>query len=522
MKSLYYSLKISRFSFYILISVVFLFASCNNEKIKIAVSQCSDGIWRQQMIGEIKQEANLQENIELIIAQSNGSVTAQQQQIEQLINQNIDLLIVSPVNEYDFNESFALAEEKGIPVLLVDRKINSDNYTAYIAGDNVAVGQMAAQYIFNNIYTPLIHSGEHTRIVEFQGSNSCSPVQDRHKGFASVMDSVGIAFQSFPCQWQRNLCQHFTDSLLRATTDKIIFFCHNDGMAFDVFSQARKMGMQNRISLVGVDALIGDGVDMIERGEMVASVRYPTCGREAMLAAIKILNSKITPPNKRILISPLIVDSRNVEAIKIQDQRILELANNNNILSDKLIGSRQQLAFSKTICFILITVIICFFIAGFIYHQHVQRLQKKADQTLQKFLKEKLEGSQESSHKTDKSAAPDNDYMADACTDDFMTRLNECLSAHLSNADITSDDIAVALHMGRNRFYQQVKSHTGYSPKELLRIARLKQAALLLEQTDHSVKEICYLVGFSTPSYFAKSFRAHYGMLPNEYKNKKN
>ncbi len=103
-------------------------------------------------------------------------------------------------------------------------------------------------------------------------------------------------------------------------------------------------------------------------------------------------------------------------------------------------------------------------------------------------------------------------------TNNFMERLNAYISEHLSDADLMVDDIAAELGVSRTKLFMHIKELTGTTPNELLRSVRLNRAAeLFAERSDLRVSEICYMVGFTSVSYFAKCFRKRFGMLPNQY-----
>ena len=74
--------------------------------------------------------------------------------------------------------------------------------------------------------------------------------------------------------------------------------------------------------------------------------------------------------------------------------------------------------------------------------------------------------------------------------------------------------------LSRSAFYRKIKGLSDMSPNEYIRMLRLRKAAQLLVEGDLSVSEICYQVGFGTPSYFSKCFQKQFGVLPKEYAEK--
>ena len=101
--------------------------------------------------------------------------------------------------------------------------------------------------------------------------------------------------------------------------------------------------------------------------------------------------------------------------------------------------------------------------------------------------------------------------------EDFIKRLNEVILANLNNPEFSMDDIADSLNMSRSNFYRKIKGVLDLSPNEYLRLERLKMAAQLLKEGEGRVTEICYMVGFNSPSYFAKCFQKQFGVLPKDF-----
>ena len=100
----------------------------------------------------------------------------------------------------------------------------------------------------------------------------------------------------------------------------------------------------------------------------------------------------------------------------------------------------------------------------------------------------------------------------------FMEQVHRYITDNISNAAMTVDDIADAVNVSRTLLFSRIKALTGTTPNELLRSIRLKVAAELLAAPNNlRVTEICYMVGFTSTSYFAKCFKAQYGTLPTEW-----
>lgn len=103
---------------------------------------------------------------------------------------------------------------------------------------------------------------------------------------------------------------------------------------------------------------------------------------------------------------------------------------------------------------------------------------------------------------------------------EFLERLDECISQHLENCSLSVDDLASQMALGRSVFYQKVKGVTGLTPNDYLRTFRLKKATVLFQNGETRISEVCYRVGFSSPSYFTKRFTMQFGISPSDYLKK--
>lgn len=103
-----------------------------------------------------------------------------------------------------------------------------------------------------------------------------------------------------------------------------------------------------------------------------------------------------------------------------------------------------------------------------------------------------------------------------AVDSDFYNRFIEIFGRRMGDADVSVDAIAAEMGLGRSQFYRKIKALTNFSPVELMRTIRLKEARHRLLTTDMSVSEIAYAVGFSTPAYFTKCYREEFGETPSD------
>ena len=103
----------------------------------------------------------------------------------------------------------------------------------------------------------------------------------------------------------------------------------------------------------------------------------------------------------------------------------------------------------------------------------------------------------------------------------FVEKLRTLIDQRMGDSGLRVEDLGEQLGLGRVQLYRKAKALTGYSPNELLRIARLKRAASLLASTDKGIAEIAYTVGFSAPSYFAKCYKDYFGESPTDFLRRK-
>lgn len=101
--------------------------------------------------------------------------------------------------------------------------------------------------------------------------------------------------------------------------------------------------------------------------------------------------------------------------------------------------------------------------------------------------------------------------------EEFIQKLNEVIQMNLSNPDFCMENMADGMNMSRSNFYRKIKGVLDLSPNEYLRLERLKKAAQLLKEGENRINEICYTVGFNSPSYFSKCFQKQFGVSPKDF-----
>jgi len=106
----------------------------------------------------------------------------------------------------------------------------------------------------------------------------------------------------------------------------------------------------------------------------------------------------------------------------------------------------------------------------------------------------------------------------------FLRQAMDIVEENMSNTEFSVDQLVREMGVSRSKLYLKLKALTGQSSSEFVRTVRLKRAVQLLENSNYSVKEVMYMTGFNTASYFSKCFKRQFGIVPSEYvnQNKKN
>lgn len=262
--------------------------SREDEQFRIGVSQCSQDEWRDKMNAEMLREAMLSHEISLEIRSADDDSRKQKEDIQYFIDNKVDLLIVSPNEAGEVTPAVDKAFDAGIPVIVVDRNVTGDKYTAFISADNVQIGFIQGQYVADNL-----KSGD--KVIEIKGLTGSTPAMERHDGFIAGLGDSGVEIvASIDAQWSSDLAFSLTDSLLRIYPDVNMIVAQNDPMAKGAFSAAEALFPDNDIKFIGVDALTGKGlgVEAIINGHLDASILYPTGGDVVIQTALKILQRR--------------------------------------------------------------------------------------------------------------------------------------------------------------------------------------------------------------------------------------
>ncbi|NLD64844.1 MAG: response regulator transcription factor, partial [Bacteroidales bacterium] len=110
--------------------------------------------------------------------------------------------------------------------------------------------------------------------------------------------------------------------------------------------------------------------------------------------------------------------------------------------------------------------------------------------------------------------------MVESYDDTLMKNLMMVMEQNIDNSDLTVDDLASSLCIGRSVFFKKLKSLTGLAPIEFIREVRVKRAAQLIESGEYTISQVTYMVGCNDPRYFSRIFKQRFGVTPSEYRDK--
>ena len=372
-----------------------LFLSCGGSAKKqyvIGVSQCSEDVWREKLNEELRIAALYYNNVDLRIKSAYDDVKLQTEQINSFVDEGVDLLIVAP-GQVTISPAIDRAYEKGIPVIIFDRRTRSDKYTAYIGADNKEIGSSMAEYLAG-----ALTSGG--RILELSGLYSSSPAIERQQGFDSVVATrpgLEIVAQAH-ADWTEEGAFRVMDSLLSKSHPQFdCLFAHNDRMAMGARRAAAKHGLDiNNIQFCGIDAMPqkGGGMQLVTDGTLFASYIYPTRGDEVMQLAMNILTKKdykrenqlssalVTRDNARVLLM------QNDETVRQQDHLTTLRSRIDQAASE---FNTQRIYLLVLLVFVVLLIVACAFaIRAYVAKARINR-QLHDSMSKQKAMTEEME-----------------------------------------------------------------------------------------------------------------------------------
>ena len=312
----------------------------------IGVAQCSDDSWRHKMNDEILREAMFYDGVAVEIRSAGDDNRKQAEDVRYFMDKGVDLLIISANEAAPMTPVVEEAYQKGIPVILIDRKILSDKYTAYIGADNYEIGRAVGNYIASSL------QGK-GNVVELTGLGGATPAMERHQGFMAaisnfpdikLIDKADAAWESGPAEVEMDsmLCRH-------PKIDAV--YAHNDRIAPGAYRAAKKVGREKEMLFVGIDALPGkgNGLELVLDSVLNATFIYPTNGDKVMQLAMNILEKKPYP--RETVMNTAVVDHTNAHVMQLQTTHISELDQKIETLTGRIGGYLSRVATQQVVMY---------------------------------------------------------------------------------------------------------------------------------------------------------------------------
>lgn len=332
---------------------------CSEEKTyKIGVSQCSQDDWRMKMNDEINREIMFHEDAVVEIRSADDNNERQISDIRYFADNDFDIIIVSP------NEAAALTPiikevyERGIPVVVFDRNINGDTYTARIGVDDEGLGRSAAHYALHML-------GSEAKAIEIYGLSGSTPAEGRHKGFVGEFEAGGgTVLAGVPGNWNKEDAVQVVDSLLTVYPDVDLIYAHNDRMAIGASEVASRRGRRD-IKIIGIDAAPEIGIRAVADSVIDATFLYPTEGHRVLQTALAILKGE---PYERETILPVssAVDLSNADILLLQNENLKQETDKMRLLKTRIDDYWEKHSSQTSLFYASIAIIVLLFGVGFL------------------------------------------------------------------------------------------------------------------------------------------------------------
>ena len=364
-----------------------LSGSCSEEKPRfvIGVSQCSQDIWRDKLNDELRMGTYFHDGVELRFASADDSDEKQIEQINDFVEKGIDLLIVAPNQEAAVSPAIDQVYGKGIPVIVFDRKTNSEKFTAYIGADNFEMGRLMGEYIATQL-------GGKGRVLEIMGLKGSSPAIERHNGFESALKSYPAItlVASLQGDWTEqsavNAVSEWQASVGGGQSDaasQIDFvFGQNDRMAVGASRVLSARHPSSATRYCGIDGLAGEGngIACVRDSILDASYIYPTHGDEVLQLAMNILEGK--PFKRENPLMAALVTRDNASVLLLQYGEMVRQSNYLDQLHERSMKYVQQLSSQRVILVLAVAFIILLLILlTIVYRYHLQKARIAKERT---------------------------------------------------------------------------------------------------------------------------------------------
>ena len=492
-------------------SLCLLMTGCNSRtpQYRIGVSQCLDDAWRQKMNYEMERELLLHPDMTLSRRIAYGSNELQCAQIDSFIKERVDLLIVSPNEAKQVQPAVTRAYRAGIPVIVADRRVPGDEWTAFIGGDNYKVGQLMAQWVIGKASDKGSKAkGKPFVVLEVAGLPGSTPATLRHRGMMDGIEEAKgegleakVEVQSVMGSWYKENAYEVVSEYLETHPLPDVIVAHNDLMAIGAAEAVTRnpspvTNSPLSIPIMGVDG-IHPGLQAIVDGKIECSATYSSRGDMIIDAAAHILHEESYV--RDTVLETTLVDITAAYPMLKQDEDITRDLETLHIVQTQSESKWKQLRFDR---FVLTLFVVFFFILFVITLGYVFIKQRKIQKEIKHDIIPQLEGMQEAIQLSKKDEA-------------FAERLRQVVDDYLTDPNLTVEFLGSKLQLSRTQLFRRVKAVAGKGPLDYIRERRLIRADELLRTTDMTIQQVALELCFSSPGYFTKCYKEYFGHLPS-------
>ena len=440
-----------------------------------------------------------------------GSNELQCAQIDSFIAERVDLLIVSPNEAEAVKPAVTRAYRAGIPVIVADRRVTGDEWTAFIGGDNYKVGSLMAQWVREELKIKnekLKIKNSRFSILEVAGLPGSTPATLRHQG---LMDGLpeGVEVYSVMGSWYREEAYKVVSEYLATQPLPDLIVAHNDLMAIGAaeavqnYHQAQSSNPQilkssnYAVPIMGVDG-INLGLQAIVDGKINCSATYSSRGDMVIDAAARILHGE--PFVRDTVLETILVDAEAAYPMLKQDEDITRDLETLHLVQTQTESKWRQMQFDRIVLSVFVAVFFILFVATLSY---IIARQFKLQSEIKQDILPQLENMQEAIQLSRRDEA-------------FADRLKQIVNEHLSDPNLNVEYLGSMLQLSRTQLFRRVKAVTGKGPLDYIREQRLIRADQLLHTTDMTIQQVALELCFSSAGYFTKCYKEYFGHLPSE------
>ena len=487
----------------IIVSIVMLcllMTGCNSRtpQYRIGVSQCLDDAWRQKMNYEMERELLLHPDMTLSRRIAYGSNELQCAQIDSFIKERVDLLIVSPNEAKQVQPAVTRAYRAGIPVIVADRRVPGDEWTAFIGGDNYKVGRLMAQWVIGKASDKGSKAKRKPFVVlEVAGLPGSTPATLRHKGMMEGIEEAKgegleakVEVQSVMGRWYQENAYEAVSAYLETHPLPDVIVAHNDLMAIGAAEAA------GGVPIMGVDG-IHPGLQAIVDGKIECSATYSSRGDMIIDAAARILHKESYV--RDTVLETALVDITAAKPMLKQDEAITRDLETFHVMQVRLDNKWRLLQLDRNI----LVCCVCFFFLLFVVSlSFILFNQQKMQKEIRRDILPQLEEVQEAILLSKKDEA-------------FAERLRQVVDDYLTDPNLTVEFLGSKLQLSRTQLFRRVKAVAGKGPLDYIRERRLARADELLRTADMTIQQVALELCFSSPGYFTKCYKEYFGHLPS-------